>query len=99
LRRQIGRRDWWYAWGLSAVLISGLTLFGVIGLYPNLLPSNIAPEYSITVMNASSSTLTLSIMLVVALIFVPLVAAYQFWLYRTFNHKITDEVLDQHGVY
>lgn len=99
LRRQVGREDWWYAWGLSAVLISGLTLFGVMGLYPNLLPSNIAPEYSITIMNASSSTLTLSIMLAVALVFVPIVAAYQFWLYRTFSHKVTDKELNQHGAY
>ncbi len=99
LRRQIGRKDWWYAWGLSAVVIAGLTLFGVVGLYPAILPSSIAPEYSITVTNAASSTLTLSIMLGVALIFVPVVAAYQFWLYRTFSHKVTDKELDQHGAY
>lgn len=97
--RQIGRQDWWYAWGLSAVLISGLTLFGVIGLYPVILPSSISPDYSVTIMNAASSTLTLSIMLVVALIFVPLVAVYQFWLHRTFSHKITDEHLEQDGAY
>jgi cytochrome d ubiquinol oxidase subunit II len=99
LRRQIGREDWWYAWGLSAVMIAGLTLFGVVGLYPALLPSSIAPEYSITITNAASSTLTLSIMLGVALVFVPIVAAYQFWLYRTFSHKVTDKELNQHGAY
>jgi cytochrome d ubiquinol oxidase subunit II len=99
LRRQIGREDWWYAWGLSAVMIAGLTLFGVVGLYPALLPSSISPEYSITITNAASSTLTLSIMLVVALVFVPIVAAYQFWLYRTFSHKVTDKELNQHGAY
>lgn len=99
LRRQIGRKDWWYAWGLSAVLIAGLTLFGVMGLHPVILPSSIAPEYSITIMNSASSTLTLSIMLAVALVFVPIVAAYQFWLYRTFSHKVTDKELDQHGAY
>ena len=36
LRRQIGKADWWYAWGLSAAMITGLTLFGVVGLYPAL---------------------------------------------------------------
>ena len=99
MRRQIGREDWWYAWGLSAVLIAGLTLFGVVGLYPALLPSSIAPEYSITIANAASSTLTLSIMLVVTLIFIPIVAYYQFWLHRTFAHKITDKELKQEGAY
>jgi cytochrome d ubiquinol oxidase subunit II len=99
LRRQIGREDWWYAWGLSAVMIAGLTLFGVVGLYPALLPSSISPEYSITITNSASSTLTLSIMLGVTLVFVPIVAAYQFWLYRTFSHKVTDKELNQHGAY
>ncbi|NLW82076.1 MAG: cytochrome d ubiquinol oxidase subunit II [Desulfovibrionales bacterium] len=99
LRRQIGKGDWWYAWALSAVLIAGLTLFGVVGLYPALLPSSIAPEFSITISNAASSTLTLSIMLGVALVFVPIVAAYQFWMYRTFSHKVTDKELNQEGAY
>jgi cytochrome d ubiquinol oxidase subunit II len=99
LRQQIGREDWWYAWGLSAAMIAGLTLFGVVGLYPALLPSSINPEYSITIANAASSTLTLSIMLGVALVFVPIVAAYQFWLYRTFSHKVTDKELGQDGAY
>lgn len=99
MRLQITKKDWWYAWGLSAVLITGLILFGVIGLYPVLLPSSIAPDYSVTIVNGSSSTLTLLIMLVVALIFIPLVAFYQFWLHRTFSHKITDQHLEQDGAY
>ena len=99
LRQQIGQEDWWFAWGLSAAMITGLTLFGVVGLYPALLPSSINPEYSITITNAASSTLTLSIMLGVALVFVPIVAAYQFWLYRTFSHKVTEKELGQDGAY
>ena len=99
LRQQIGKEDWWFAWGLSAVLIAGLTLFGVVGLYPALLPSSIAPANSITIANAASSPLTLKIMLGVALVFVPIVAAYQFWLYRTFSHKVTDVELGKDGAY
>ena len=99
LRRQIGKEDWWFAWGLSAAMITGLTLFGVVGLYPALLPSSINPDYSITIANAASSTLTLSIMLGVALVFVPVVAAYQFWLYRTFSHKVTEKELGHDGAY
>lgn len=99
MRQQIGREDWWFAWGLSAALIGGLTLFGVVGLYPALLPSSISPEYSITISNAASSTLTLSIMLGVTLVFIPIVAGYQFWLHKTFAHKITDKELNQDGAY
>jgi len=71
----------------------------VVGLYPALLPSSISPDYSITIANAASSTLTLSIMLGVTLVFIPIVAAYQFWLYRTFSHKITEKELAQDGAY
>jgi cytochrome d ubiquinol oxidase subunit II len=99
LRRQIGREDWWFAWGLSAVMIAGLTLFGVVGLYPALLPSSISPDFSITIANAASSTLTLSIMLAVTLVFIPIVAGYQYWLHRTFSHKVTDKELGQDGAY
>ncbi|SFM07198.1 cytochrome bd-I ubiquinol oxidase subunit 2 apoprotein [Desulfomicrobium norvegicum] len=99
LRQQIGKEQWWSAWGLSAAMIAGLTLFGVVGLYPALLPSSISPDYSITITNAASSTLTLSIMLGVTLVFIPIVAAYQFWLYRTFAHKVTEKELAQDGAY
>jgi cytochrome bd ubiquinol oxidase subunit II len=99
MRQQIGREDWWFAWGLSAVLIGGLTLFGVVGLYPALLPSSISPDFSITIGNAASSTLTLSIMLGVTLVFIPIVAGYQYWLHKTFAHKITDKELNQDGAY
>lgn len=99
LRQQIGKEQWWSAWGLSAAIIAGLTLFGVVGLYPALLPSSISPDYSITIANAASSTLTLSIMLGVTLVFIPIVAAYQFWLYRTFAHKVTEKELAQDGAY
>lgn len=99
LRQQIGKEQWWAAWGLSAAIIAGLTLFGVVGLYPALLPSSISPDYSITITNAASSTLTLSIILGVTLVFIPIVAAYQFWLYRTFAHKVTEKELAQDGAY
>ncbi len=83
----------WYAWGCSALTIAGVTMFGVIGLYPNLLPSSINPKYSLTVFNASSSPLTLKIMLGVVLVFIPMVIAYQVWTYRMFRHAISKEDL------
>jgi cytochrome d ubiquinol oxidase subunit II len=83
----------WKAWFSSALTIIGATFFGVIGLYPNLFPSSINSQYSLTAHNASSSPLTLKIMLIVALIFVPLVLAYQVWTYHLFKGKVTDEDL------
>jgi cytochrome d ubiquinol oxidase subunit II len=73
----------------SCALIVTVTITGVIGLYPNLIPSNIDPAYNLTIFNSSSSPYTLKIMTVVALLFVPLVIAYQIWLYRIFRHRVS----------
>jgi cytochrome d ubiquinol oxidase subunit II len=81
------------AWFASALTIIGATFFGVLGLYPNMLPSNLDPNFSLTAHNASASPLTLKIMLIVALIFVPIVLVYQTWVYKIFSGKVTDEVL------
>jgi cytochrome bd ubiquinol oxidase subunit II len=84
----------------SCSTIVMVTFTGVIGLYPNLIPSSIDPNYSLTIFNSSSSIYTLIIMTVVALIFVPVVIAYQIWTYRIFRHKVTsDDVLDGKGLY
>ncbi|MEF2145663.1 MAG: cytochrome d ubiquinol oxidase subunit II [Desulfovibrionaceae bacterium] len=75
---------WWKAWFASFAFIIGTTLFAVTGLFPSLMPASPNPQFSITIHNSASSELTLSIMLGVALVFVPLVIAYQAWAYKTF---------------
>ena len=72
----------------SCVTILMVTFTGVVGLFPNLIPSSIDPRYSLTIFNSSSSPYTLKIMTVVALVFVPIVIAYQAWNYRVFRKKI-----------
>jgi cytochrome d ubiquinol oxidase subunit II len=93
MRRMIALRRWGASWIASAVTIAGSALFGVAGIYPALIPSSLNPAYSLTLSNASSSQLTLTIMLVVALIFVPIVLLYQIWCYRRFSHTVTEESL------
>ena len=95
----LGSRSLWKAWFSSALTIIGATFFGVIGLYPKLFPSSLNPAYTLTAHNASSSPLTLKIMLVVALIFVPIVLAYQIWAYVLFKGKITKEDLNSGEAY
>ena len=92
----IGKAAWWRAWFASCLTIVGVTLFGVVGLYPRLLPSSLDPAFSLTITNSASSPLTLKIMLVVALTFVPIVIAYQAWVHYIFRHKATEEDLE-HG--
>jgi cytochrome bd ubiquinol oxidase subunit II len=84
----------------SCLTIVLVTFTGVIGLYPNLIPSSLDPNYSLTAFNSSSSVYTLKIMTVVALIFVPIVIAYQIWIYRIFRHKTTElDVSAEKGAY
>lgn len=83
----------------SAGFILFITLFGVLGMYPAIIPSSISPEASITVARAASSQLTLTIMLCVALVCVPVVIAYQAWVYYVFSHKVTEEDLYSENAY
>ena len=95
----LARGAWFKAWFSSAATIVGATFYGVIGLYPNLLPSSIDPAYSLSAHNASSTPLTLKIMLTVVIIFVPIVLAYQIWTYNLFKDKVTEEDLKEDFVY
>lgn len=93
VRMFLARATYFKAWFASALTIIGVTFYGFIGLFPNLFPSSIDPNYSLTAFNASSSPYTLKIMLVVVIIFVPIMLAYQIWAYNMFKDKITLEEL------
>ncbi|MFC1515886.1 cytochrome d ubiquinol oxidase subunit II [Thermodesulfobacteriota bacterium] len=93
------KKTFFKAWFASALTIVGATFFGVIGLYPNLFPSSIDPRYSLTAHNASSSPLTLKIMLVVVILFLPIVIGYQIWAYNLFKDKVTKEDLAYEEAY
>jgi cytochrome d ubiquinol oxidase subunit II len=95
----LAKAQYWKAWFSSAVTILAVTFFGVIGLFPNLFPSSLDPAYSLTAHNASSSPLTLTIMLIVVLIFVPIVLAYQIWAYYLFRGKVKKEELAYEEAY
>jgi len=87
-RIYLGRGAWWKAWFSSSALILGTTLFGVAGLFPNLLPSSLDPAASMTAFNSASSPLTLKIMLAVVLCFLPVVIGYQLWVFLTFRDPV-----------
>lgn len=64
-----------------------LGLFGM-GIFPNLVLSMPNPSFSLTIYNAASSQKTLSIMLVIALIGMPVVVAYTASIYWIFRGKV-----------
>jgi cytochrome d ubiquinol oxidase subunit II len=93
IRVFLARNAFFKAWFASALTIVGATFYGVIGLFPNMFPSSLNPAWNLTAHNAASSQLTLTIMLVVVIIFVPIVLAYQAWAYNLFKTKVTAEDL------
>ena len=77
-----------YAFLSSSVLIAAMIGLAAICLYPNLVPSNInVATESLTIYNSSSSQNTLTVMLIIALIGMPIVVAYSIFIYRVFRGK------------
>jgi cytochrome bd ubiquinol oxidase subunit II len=62
-----------------------------VGLYPRVMVSSLNSEWSLTIMNVSSSPYTLKIMTIIAAIFVPIVLVYQAWAYWFFKKRVNEE--------
>jgi len=77
----------------SCLTILSVVFTGIVGLYPNLIPSSIDKAYSLTAFNSSSGPYTLKAMLIVVVIFVPIVIAYQIWSYKVFSKPLAEEDL------
>ena len=60
-------------------------------MFPRVMISSIDPAFSLTISNASSSPYTLKVMSIVALIFVPVVLAYQGWTYWVFRKRLSSK--------
>jgi cytochrome d ubiquinol oxidase subunit II len=72
----------------SALSIVALMATAGASLFPRLVPALGAPELSLTAFNSSSSELTLTTMLILALIGMPIVIAYTAWVHKKFAYKI-----------
>jgi cytochrome d ubiquinol oxidase subunit II len=90
-----GREGWSFA--LSGVTIAAAVAMLFLALFPDVMPSSLNPEWSLTVTNASSSPYTLKIMTWCAAIAAPLVLLYQSWTYWVFRKRIgTQHIADAH---
>ncbi|MGL4668535.1 MAG: cytochrome d ubiquinol oxidase subunit II [Saezia sp.] len=82
------------AWIGSSLSMAGIILSVGFSMFPFLLPSSHSPSASLMVWDTSSSHMTLFIMLVVALLFVPIVLAYTGYVYYVLRGKVTRESVD-----
>ena len=80
----LGLTTRWSPLALTGSSISAVGIISTVGLsmFPFILPSSIDPQSSLTVWNASSSHVTLFIMLGVTIVFLPIVLAYTAWVYK-----------------
>jgi cytochrome d ubiquinol oxidase subunit II len=85
-RKRIG---WAFAMTGATVALTLATAFMI--MFPRVMISTLSPEWSLTIYNASSSAYTLQVMTIVALIFTPIVLAYQGWTYWVFRKRISAE--------
>jgi len=69
--------------GIALVMLSVVAV-----LFPNLVIASNDPALSLTVFNASSSLRTLSVMLVIALLGMPVVIGYTVYIHRIFKGKV-----------
>ncbi|MBY3177688.1 cytochrome d ubiquinol oxidase subunit II [Rhizobium leguminosarum] len=81
---------------VMTLLFSKLAIFGIIStvglsMFPFILPSSLDPRSSLTVWDASSSHMTLFIMLVVTVIFLPIIFAYTAWVYKVLWGKVDEK--------
>jgi len=90
-----GREGW--AFALSGVAVAATTATLFLALFPDVMPSSLDPDWSLTAANASSSPYTLTIMTWCAGIATPLVLLYQGWTYWVFRKRIgTQHIAENH---
>ncbi|TDN68404.1 cytochrome d ubiquinol oxidase subunit II [Paraburkholderia sp. BL10I2N1] len=90
----------------TAFISSGLMVVGVIltagfSMFPFIMPSSLDGRSSLTVWDSTSSQMTLQIMLVAVIIFLPIILLYTAWVYRVMRGKVTAAALaeNSHSMY
>lgn len=83
-------RKEWMGWAFVTTGLTVLCLTATIFLvlFPRVMVSSLNPAWSLTIYNASSSPYTLTVMSIVAIVFVPIVLGYQAWTYWTFRQRV-----------
>uniref|UniRef100_E6VEJ4 Cytochrome d ubiquinol oxidase, subunit II n=1 Tax=Rhodopseudomonas palustris (strain DX-1) TaxID=652103 RepID=E6VEJ4_RHOPX len=77
-----------------AFVTSAFGMVGIIGtaglsMFPFIMPSSIDPRSSLTIWDAASSELTLTVMFWAVVIFLPIVLAYTVWCYANMWGRVT----------
>ena len=80
---------WAFTMTSIGIISTIATLFMI--LFPRVMVSSLNPAWSLTIYTASSGPYTLRIMTIVAVIFVPIVLAYQAWSYWLYRQRVEND--------
>ncbi len=85
----------------SSVMLLGIILTPLLAMFPFIMPSSTDPRSSLTIWDCTSSQLTLQVMFVVTLIFLPIVLVYTGWAYKVMSGKLNAEYIhkNDHHLY
>lgn len=83
-----------------AFIANGFSILGIVtipglSLYPFMFPSSTHPAHSLSVFDASSGRLTLFVMLIAVIIFIPIILSYTAWVYRILRGRVSDEMIER----
>ncbi len=84
---------------VKAFLCSSVAIFSIIAtvgvsMFPFILPSSLDANVSLTVWDSSSSHLTLFIMLIATVVFLPIILLYTAWVYKVLAGKVTQVTIE-----
>jgi len=79
----------------SALAITGVIMTAGVSMFPFIMPSSINPSSSLTVWDAPSSHLTLTVMFWAVVIFLPIVISYTAWNYYKMWGKLSVEEMQE----
>jgi cytochrome d ubiquinol oxidase subunit II len=80
------REGWAFVGTFLAIALGVAGMF--VALFPDVMPTSLAGGLSLTTSNAAATSYTLKVMTIVAVIFTPVVLAYQGWTYWVFRKRI-----------
>lgn len=79
----------------SKLSVSAIIATVGVAMFPVILPSSSHPSHSLTVWDASSSHLTLWVMLLATAILLPVVLAYTAWVYRVLWGSLSEDDINE----
>lgn len=90
-----------WAFVFSSLTMACVILTAGVAMFPFIMPSVTVPNVSLTMWDATSTLLTLKVMTVVAIIFVPIVLSYTIWCYYKMFGRVTKEQIESnsHSLY